>query len=74
MWLSKGYTVKCIFGVARMKTLEKVDILCIGFMVAIVLTACAFWAITAGLIWWVIVGIVIVSLILIGITSRKRYH
>jgi uncharacterized membrane protein len=67
-----------------MAGLEKLDVACIAFMAMIVLTISGYVAvfggwtdiggtpIWVGWIWWVIFGVVIVSLLVIIVTSRRK--
>ena len=66
-----------------MAGLGKIDIACIAFMVVITLTISGYmavygsWAVIndvliwMGWVWWVIIGIVIVSLLIIILSSRR---
>ncbi len=66
-----------------MAGLGKVDVACIAFMVVVVITISGYmavfgsWAeidgllIWMGWVWWVIIGIIIVSLLVIIISSRR---
>ncbi|MFX1319263.1 MAG: hypothetical protein ACFE9O_08995 [Promethearchaeota archaeon] len=67
-----------------MAGLEKIDIACIAFMTFVILTVSGYmavfrgWAeingsiIWVGWIWWVVFGVVIASLLVIIISSRRR--
>ena len=67
-----------------MARLGKLDMACIAFMVVIVLTVAGYmaafgsWAEVDGLViwlgwvWWVVIGIIITSLLVIIVSSRRR--
>jgi len=67
-----------------MAEFEKVDMVCIGFMIVVVLATAGYmavfsgWTVVNGIpvwmgwIWWVVVAIVIGSVIIIILSSRKR--
>ncbi|MFX1509151.1 MAG: hypothetical protein ACFFBR_02490 [Promethearchaeota archaeon] len=67
-----------------MAGLGKLDVACIGFMTVIVLTISGYMAVYGGWtlvegtplwmgwVWWVIFAIVIISLLLIILTSRRN--
>jgi hypothetical protein len=67
-----------------MAGLGKLDVACIAFMTVIVLTVAGYMAVFGswvevdglviwmGWIWWVVIGIIIASLLLIIGSSRRR--
>ncbi len=67
-----------------MMGLSKVDVACISLMIVIVLTTAGYMAVFGGWtevdgvliwmgwVWWVVIGLVIVSLLIIIISSRKE--
>ena len=48
------------------------DVICIGFMLVVILTAVGVWAMNYGWIWLVVAAIIIGSVIVILLTSRKQ--
>lgn len=58
--------------VIQMTKLPVLDVVCIGFMLAVVLAAAGFWALVYGWIWLIVAVIVIVSMLVILLTSIKR--
>ncbi|MFX1564433.1 MAG: hypothetical protein ACFFCH_00415 [Promethearchaeota archaeon] len=67
-----------------MTELGKLDVVCLGFMTVIVLTISGYlalfggWALVDGMliwmgwVWWVIFAVVIASLLIIIMTSRRN--
>ena len=42
-----------------MAKVPKLDVVCVGFMIVVVLTAAGFWAMSYGWIWLVVAAIII---------------
>ena len=55
-----------------MAKVPTLDVICIGFMLVVILTASGFWAMSYGWIWLVVAAIIIGAVIVILLTSRKR--
>ncbi|MDO8056928.1 MAG: hypothetical protein Q6361_08715 [Candidatus Hermodarchaeota archaeon] len=55
-----------------MAKVPTLDVICIGFMLVVILTAAGFWAIGYGWSWLVVAAIIIGSVFVILLTSRKR--
>jgi len=54
-----------------MAKIPSVDVVCIGFMLVVILTAAGFWAMSYGWIWLVVAAIIIGLVFVILLTSRK---
>jgi hypothetical protein len=55
-----------------MAKVPTVDVICVGFMLVVILTAAGYWALTYGWIWLVVAAIIIGSVMVILLTSRKQ--
>lgn len=55
-----------------MAKVPTLDVICVGFMLVVILTAAGYWAFAYGWIWLIVAAIVIGSVMVILLTSRKR--
>jgi hypothetical protein len=56
-----------------MTKVSRLDVVCVGFMIVVILTAAGYWAMSYGWIWLVVAGIIIGSMFVMLLTSRKRH-
>jgi len=58
-----------------MEQLGKVDWICVGFMVVVILLASGYLALFHGLVYmWLVIGLVVVFFVIFIVTSRWRIN